>query len=646
MGMQYYHIWVKSVQYRGSDPLTYCYKSSLDIGSIVEVELRAEIVLGVVVAVVKRPSFETKPIRGIFKLPPLPESILELAYWLQKFYPSPVGVITQQLLPRLRMNSKTGAEPSPIFTPAERTQPALTNAQSQALNTFSRPDTYLLHGRTGSGKTRIYIELASQTLSSGRSALVLSPEIGLTSQLASQFQRLFGHDVIILHSQLTDKQRERAWSAILRSTAPLIVIGPRSALFSPIANLGLIVVDECHDVAYKQGQPPYYHAVRVASKLRAIHDAILVLGSATPSVSDYYLATSKQKKIVRLDRIAKATQVERNIIIVDVRDRSAFRRAPHLSSSLIEAMAASLGQHEQVLLYLNRRGTARAIVCDQCGWQAICQKCGIALTFHGDEHRLICHVCGNSRTVWPSCPECGNASIIFRGVGTKAIVDEAQGLFPESRIARFDTDNKVAERLERRYEQILSGEFDILVGTQMLAKGLDLPRLSTLGVIAADSSLALPDYTAAERTYQLINQVVGRVGRGHLKSSAIIQTFRPDSPLLKSALDNNWDSFYNMEIKQRNKYNLPPFSSILKLTCRRSTSYNAQKTASALKHKLDSMQLQIDIEGPAAAFREKVGDEYQWQLIIKAHSRSELLKVIDKLPTSGWTYDIDPVDLL
>lgn len=642
--MYYYHVWVKSTQYRGSEPLTYQHGARLPIGSIVRVELRHEAVAGIVTALTGHPDFTTKPISTVLDLPPLPKPTLQLAAWLQKFYPAPLGVITQQFLPNL--TGKLDEEANPAIMPEVPTEPPLTNEQKRVLEAIDMPDTYLLHGRTGSGKTRVYTELTRRILKLNCSALILSPEIGLTSQLAARFRQLFGGQVVVLHSQLADKQRASVWLRILKSRDPLVIIGPRSALFAPISNLGLIVVDECHDPAFKQEQLPYYQGLRVASKLRTLHAAVLVLGSATPSVSDYYLATRKSKTILRLETLAVASRFERHVVVVDAKDRSLFSRTAHLSSVLIDAMASSITRHEQVLLYLNRRGTARVVLCDRCGWQAACPHCGLPLTYHGDAYRLRCHICGHDETVRPVCPTCGNTSIIFRGFGTKAIVDEARRLFPEARIARFDTDNKKSERLEHRYEQILAGDVDILVGTQMLAKGLDLPRLSTLGIVAADSSLALPDYTSTERTYQLISQVMGRIGRGHRESTAVIQTLHPQSTVLKAALGNDWDTFYNDELQQRRRYLLPPFCSILKLCCRRTTAVSAEKAAATLRHALLASHPGISVEGPAPAFRGKIGNKFQWQLLVKARDRGELLQVIGALPKTGWMYDLDPADLL
>ncbi len=640
--MHYFHIWVRSDRYRSQEPLTYSHGGELDTGTIVEVPLRSEVVLGFVAKTVPKPSFMVKPIHRVLDLPPLAEITLALGEWLMHFYAAPLGVVTGQLLPpNIRTSNLANTRldvPNPSLS-------SLTAEQQQALERITGSDTYVLHGRTGSGKTRIYIELTARALAAGCSALILSPEIGLTSQLASQFRAIFGNRVAVLHSQLTNKERLLVWLTILRSTEPLIVIGPRSALFSPIRKLGLIVVDEAHDQAYKQEQPPYYHSVRVAAQLRQLHCAVLVLGSATPSIADYYLAVERQKPIIRLQSLAISHQPKSKLTIVDLKDRTQFIRSPHISLQLYQAIEQSLENSEQSLLYLNRRGTARVTLCSNCGWQSLCPNCDLPLTYHGDAFRLRCHTCGFQRPPILTCPECGSQSIALKSFGTKAIVEEAQSLFPNARIARLDADSSKTERLEHQYEAIARGDIDILVGTQMLAKGLDLPHLSTLGIILADTSLYLPDYTARERTYQLLTQVLGRIGRGHLSGHAVIQTYYPDSGLLKAALADDWQNFYETELAERKQFLFPPFCHLLKLSCRRKSATSAERAMNTFRIQLEKAGSPIRIEGPAPSFHEKVSGEFQWQMVIKSRSHQELLDVLVRAP-KGWSYDIDPSDLL
>ena len=410
--------------------------------------------------------------------------------------------------------------------------------------------------------------------------------------------------------------------------------------------MGLIVVDESHETAYKQDQAPYYHASNVAAKLASLHSAPLVLGSATPLVTDYYVASAKGRPIVRMTQTAsKATESNAHLNVVDLKNRSLFSKSGFLSDILVRSVQEALQNGEQSLLFLNRRGTARIIFCEKCGWQAACPHCDLPLVYHGDVHLMRCHSCDFRASVPNSCPECRHAAVIFKSIGTKAVAEEAQRLFPEARVQRVDTDNKKTERIEHHYDAVRDGAVDIIVGTQTLAKGLDLPKLGLVGVVIADTSLYFPDFTAQERTYQLLSQVIGRVGRGHREGKAIVQTYAPDSPLLKAILEKDWPSFYNTELDERRMFRFPPFCYLLKLSCKRATSAGAMRAAQDLARQLQSSNKQIVIEGPTPSFHEKVQNKFVWQLIIKAKRRADLTVIIQELP-SGWSYDIDPMNLL
>ncbi|MGH7240105.1 MAG: replication restart helicase PriA, partial [Candidatus Saccharimonadales bacterium] len=352
------------------------------------------------------------------------------------------------------------------------------------------------------------------------------------------------------------------------------------------------------------------------------------------------------KPIVRLSGLARpgdhaAVEIE----VVDNKNRGLFTRSSLLSQPLLASVEASLARGEQSLLYLNRRGTARLVICENCGWQAICPHCDIPLAYHGDSHLLRCHACNYSSKVPTSCPVCGYTNVVYKAAGTKAVVQEIKRLMPNARVARFDTDNLKEERFEQNYESAKEGMIDILVGTQMLAKGLDLPKLSTVGIVLADTSLYLPDFSASERTFQLINQVLGRIGRGHIGGRAVIQTYTPDNPILKAAIASDYGTFYQAELASRQQFMFSPFCYLLKVTVRRASMDAARSAALNLREQITDSRIKARIEGPAPSFYEKLQNRYQWQLIFKASQRSELLKVIKELP-SGFSYDIDPVDLL
>ena len=599
--MVFYEVWVRSNHYHGSEPLTYAANENIKPGQIVVVPLRHETVIGIVFKKTAKPKVKTKLIQAISDLPTLPIEILQLMKWMKEYYPSSIGTITQLFIPPNIIKHQNQLY-SNYLNRRPSTIPDLSEDQKMAINSMQNYDTYLLHGRTGSGKTRIYQELAIQEISKQKSVLLLTPEISLTTQLEDDFKHIFGNSVVLLHSTLTPKQRAERWVQLLSSKSPKIVIGPRSIIFSPLSNIGLIVIDEEHEPSYKQEQAPYYLTSRVAAKLRSIHVAKLILGSATPLVTDYYLARNREKPIIRLDKLARNNNTKLETIVVDSHDRSLFPRSNYISQPLTNSIETAIGRGEQALLYLNRRGTARAIVCTVCDYQAKCPRCDLPLTYHGDSHLLRCHLCGFTSSAPISCPECHNPTIKYLSIGTKAVVSEAERLFPDAKIQRFDSDSSKAERLEQHYSDIKNGSVDIIVGTQLLAKGLDLPKLSVVGVLLADTSLQLPDYTANERTFQLLSQVVGRVGRGHIDGKAIIQTYQPQSPALNAALKDDWENFYKKEIKERQLFLFPPFTHLLKLTVSRANSKSAQKAASIIASNLPK---DVRVEGPAPAFHER-----------------------------------------
>lgn len=643
--MFYYEIIVNDLSYQRKEPLTYHSAKRLPEGSVVLVPLKQVSVLGFVVRQAAKPRFATKAIEKTFGLTPLPAEIVELAQWLPTYYPAGLGSIGQQFLPKILPAKLPELEAEqPPSTQAAKLPP-LTIEQQRVLGQITQPNTYTLHGETGSGKTRVYIELAMRAFREGQSVMVLTPEIALTPQLAENFMAVFGTSVVVTHSHLSMRERTNLWLRMLSSNQPLIVIGPRSALFSPLRKIGLIIVDESHEPSYKQEQSPRYHAVKVAAKLAGLHHASLVLGSATPNVTDYFVATEKRKPILRIEKPARGGYTPPAITLVDLKDRTHFSTKPQLSNELIQAVGNALRAHEQSLLFLNRRGTARVVLCEQCGWQALCTHCNLPLTYHGDSHTLRCHTCGRG---WPApnfCPNCHNSNIILKSAGTKAIFEQISSLFPRTRIQRFDTDNKKSERIEQHYEAVRSGAVDILIGTQLLAKGLDLPNLSVVGVIIADTGLYFPDYSAGERTYQLLRQVIGRVGRGHRNSSVIIQSYDPQNIIIQSAIQNNWPKFYEEQLAERRKFLFPPFCYLLKLTCQRTTSAAAQRAAQSLVESLQRTKLHIQVDGPSPSFHEQSSGKYQWQIVVKARARARLLEVTGQLP-SGWSYELDPINLL
>ena len=651
--MYYYKVLVSSQRYRGSEPLTYSFDEVIKPGQLVEVPLQNKQTGGVVVEATGKPSFKLKPITRTTIDKPLPATSLELMDWLAKYYPAPQSYIAAQFIPSGLLQIPRKPKNTEIKAVDVSALPKLTGEQTEALNTINSTapgSTVLLHGDTGTGKTRLYLELAKQQISQGKDVLILTPEISLTPQLTREFEQTFQGQVILFHSNLTIAERRNAWTKVLYADQPIVAIGPRSALFIPFRSLGLVVVDESHEGAYKQDQTPHYDARRVASKLAQLHGCIAILGSATPNITDYYIAETKKAKIIRMTKLATSDEVSApEITVVLARDKNHFSRHGYLSNELLDGVQNALSNGEQSLIFLNRRGTARLVLCQSCGWQATCPNCDLPLTYHGDNHQMRCHTCGFKDRTPSSCPVkaggCGSTDIIFRSLGTKSLIDALERLFPKARLQRFDTDNLKADRFEQHYTSVSEGKVDILVGTQMLVKGLDLPKLSFVGVVSADSSLSFPDYTATERTYQLLTQVIGRIARGHRKGAAVIQTYQPESPAIIAAITKDWPSFYQSEIKERQQFMFPPFCYLLKLTISRKTVNGAQKAASELVDSLRQLRLPVKIIGPSPSFYEKTAGEYRWQAVIKAKNRASLVDIIKELP-ANCSYDIDPSNLL
>ena len=527
--MYYYEVLVGDLSYHGKSALTYSSAQQLKRGTVVRIALRDRSVLGIVVDAVTEPAFTVKPIAAIAEAPPLPAESLRLIDWLYAYYPASFGSVIRLFLPPSTAFPKTNPRQDDTVLPSATALPELTAEQDNALRQIQSSGYHLLHGITGSGKTRVYIELALRTIRENRSAIILTPEIGLTAQLVRNLEESLSVPVFVLHSRQTAAERRDIWYATLRSSKPIVIIGPRSALFAPLHNLGLIVIDEAHDQAYKNENAPYYRTERVAAKLAELHSACLVSGSATPSVEEYFMASAKKRPILTLQKLAtqnKDQSMKVTTTIVDMRERSNFTKSTVIGNRLVDVIQQALANREQALLFLNRRGTAGAILCGSCGWQALCSHCDLPLTYHGDSHTTRCHVCGRTWPLPTSCPDSDNTDILLKTIGTKAVVDEAQRLFPGARIHRFDSDVEKSEQIEEQLTRLQKGSIDIIIGTQMVTKGLDLPKLSVVGVLNADSSLAIPDYSASERTYQLLTQVIGRTGRGHRHGSVIIQTYK------------------------------------------------------------------------------------------------------------------------
>jgi primosomal protein N' (replication factor Y) len=630
-----------------SEVFTYAFATNLGLGTLVRIEVGKKQLTGVILRQVSAPTYATKSISDVIENVPLPAALIATARWMSLYYATPLATVLQTILPTGLTKKRRASKSSAEHPSRNRTKNVLTPDQTAALESIRSMSqgSALLHGVTGSGKTRVYLEAAKESLAAGQSVILLVPEIALTSQLVADFQ----HDIdniLLTHSTQTEAERHNIWLEALTSPLPRVVIGPRSALFTPLAHVGLVIIDECHEPSFKQEQAPRYSALRAASTLVHHTGGKLVMGSATPLISDYYIAAQTGRPIVPMPKPAVSGATPPTITLVDMTKRMNFERHHFLSDKLIEYITTTLASNNQVLLFHNRRGSASTTLCTNCGWYAGCERCFIPLTLHADSHELICHVCGNRHRVPTVCPECGYTDIIHKGIGTKLIESEVRKLFPDASIARFDGDTSSDDTVNKRYQELYDGRIQILIGTQVLAKGLDLPHLRTVGVIQADAGLSLPDYSSSERTFQLLAQVIGRVGRSTHATDVIVQSYQPSSPVIRDALAQDYVTFYERTIGLRKMTQYPPFCFLLKLTCIYKTEATAIRNSKRLAGVLRSAGLAIEVLGPTPAFYERVRDTYRWQLVVKAQSRQELLKALSHLPPKNWQYELDPLSLL
>ncbi len=646
--MQYFEVAPRTIIRADQALFTYSHDAPVAVGSIVEVPVGKKLVVGVIVSQVKQPEFEVRPIERLLDLPPIPQPLIDAARWMSQYYATHLATVLSSILPAGLTKNRRARSSRPLEITRKRTQIVFNPDQQSALNQLAAQTTgtSLLHGVTGSGKTAIYIEQAKRTLAAGRSAIILVPEIALTSQLVAEFTQHF--DVILLtHSRQTEAERHVVWREALTSTQPRVAIGPRSALFLPLQSVGFIAIDECHEPSYKQEQSPRYSALRAAHILAEAHRAQLLLGSATPSVVDYYLAEQSGAPILQLPTPAVADSVKPSVQVVDMTKRGNFNTHRFLSDALLTSIRQSLADKQQILLFHNRRGTAPTTLCESCGWQAGCPRCYVPLTLHADHHQMSCHLCGNTSRVPTSCPQCHSADIIHKGIGTKLIQSEIEKLFPDARVARFDGDTVASETADKRYQDLYDGRIDIIIGTQVIAKGFDLPQLCTVGVIQADAGLSLPDYTSPERTFQLLAQVIGRVGRSTHPTTVVVQSYQPSHPSVTDGVAQNYADFYDRTLQLRRHTNFPPYCYLLKLTCTYKTEAAAIKNAKKLAATLGAEVTGIELLGPTPAFYERVRDSYRWQLVVKSSQRQTLIDCLSHLPAGPhWQFELDPSSLL
>jgi primosomal protein N' (replication factor Y) len=538
--------------------------------------------------------------------------------------------------------------------------PVLTSSQQAAwglihdvivgkFNPSGRSPVFLLFGVTGSGKTEIYLRALAEVTAAGKRGICLVPEIALTRQTVERFASRFSGRVAVLHSGLSLGEQFDEWQWIQEGNCD-VIIGPRSALFAPLPGLGLIIVDEEHEWTYKQeDKSPRYHARDVAIKLAQLSGAAVILGSATPDIGSFHKAQQGEYQLVELkERVTpRGRSPLPEVTVMDLREELKAGNTSLFSRPLVAAMKDALAQDEQVILFLNRRGTATFVRCRSCGFVFRCPRCSIALTYHSAERRLICHRCRYSIPVPQSCPRCSGRNLRLLGIGTQRVEEEVKHFFPQARVLRWDKDV-----ITRRYghEELLEDfrdrKADVLVGTQMIAKGLDLPQVTLAGVINADTGLNLPDFRSGERTFQLLCQVAGRAGRGVKAGKVIIQTYSPDNYVIEAAAKHDYYGFYNREIDYRRRYSYPPFSQLVRLVYSHVNEQSCRREAERLYRLIaDSGGLTADsIIGPVPAFAFRARGKYRWQLFLRGHYSSHVLSEL-ALPR-GWTIDVDPVGMV
>ncbi len=545
--------------------------------------------------------------------------------------------------------------------------PEQTSALEEILHSsFSpHPSSFLLYGVTGSGKTEIYLRAAEETIKRGKQVIVLVPEIALTPQTVRRFLARFPGQVGLVHSKLSEGERYDTWRRA-RSGKLKVIIGARSALFSPLANIGLIVVDECHDSSYYQSDPPFYHAVSAAQEYARLCGAVCVLGSATPTIEQRYKSLSSPLsslgeglgvRVLSLPkRVTQTSEVLRDlgglppVQIIDMREELKTGGRGIFSRALSESIAETISRGEQAILFLNRRGTATYIFCRDCGHVLKCPNCETPLTLHTDQkEKLICHQCYYTRQMPKTCPACESKQIRAYGLGSEKVEAEVQAMFPQARTLRWDWDTT---RNKDSHEMILmhfaNHQADILVGTQMLAKGLDLPLVTLVGIVLADVGLSLPDPFANEKVFQTLTQVAGRAGRSALGGKVIMQTFMPEHYAIQFAAQHDVDGFYQRELEYRKQLAYPPFMRLARLEYRHADEAKAEaeskRVADKLRVKIESEKRhQTELIGPVPSFFSKVDGIYRWQILVRAPDPASFLRDIR---FADWRVEIDPISLL
>ena len=605
-----------------------------------------------------------KPIKRVIDKEPLfGKELIEMANWIARYYLCTLGEAVFSMIPSGRRDSSAGGfgfeeevgkqKKNELSEEQKLAVEEILKSRCGSITSEKKSDTSLFHylyGPTGSGKTEVFLSLAEKILETGKGVIYLVPEIGLTAQVVQAVSERFGNTAAVLHSGLTPSQRLSEWHRIMHKEAR-VVVGARSAVFAPVPDLGLIIIDEEHDGSYKSGNNPRYHARQVAMHRCTKLKIPLLMGSATPSVEAWYgMQNGSIKRHLLTKRLAGGQMPHISCI-----DLSYYPGDGCISKPLEDAINKTLSKGHQTILFLNRRGFTHFFRCNQCGYELVCKNCSVPLTYHKAENRLRCHYCGWSTYPPESCPQCGSLDIGSSGFGTEYIEAETRAKFPNARIVRLDTDIlKNKEELIETLEDFKNGKFDIMLGTQMVAKGLNFPKLELVGVILADAGLHMPDFRAGERTFSLITQVAGRAGRYFPDGKVIVQTYSPGKGPVLYACQNRIEDFYGSELAEREMLDFPPFSRLLRLVFRSFNKGLAAETArDAVKILAEGAPHGMEIIGPAECPIEKINSSWRYQILLKGSSIIPLQTAARKL-LFDYThnqnvyieYDVDPVSLL
>lgn len=613
--------------------------------------------------------YDASKIRPIIRVldeePLLTSELINLGIWMSNYYLTPIGEILNSMIPSGKRETSSQDFSFTDEFPEQKIV-TLSDEQKKAIEsiTSSNNETvkfHYLYGTTGSGKTEVFLQVAEKILKKGKGIIYLVPEIGLTPQVIEAVTMRFGSTVAVLHSGLTPSQKLTEWNRILHKEAR-IVIGARSAVFAPVPQLGLIIIDEEHDGSYKSNNTPRYHARQIAMYRCSKLAIPLLMGSATPSVESWNSISNGQFECHKLTK-RLAGGAPPKIKIIDLSKQPSSGQS--ISQELFEAIDKAVAKKRQAILFLNRRGFNHFFRCSYCGYELKCKNCSVPLTYHKSINRLKCHYCGWSLEAPNSCPQCGSFDVGYSGFGTEFIEAEVKAKFPNARVVRVDTDSLTKKgELQDKLDAFKKGEYDIMLGTQMIAKGLNFPNLKVVGIVLADTGLHLPDFRASEKTFALITQVAGRAGRFFPDGEVYVQTYNPGAESIYYACNSKVNEFYSSEISTRKLLEFPPFSRLVRLVFRspnledaKSTAHNAkqilEEQLSELKKKFSSLSADVEILGESECPINKIAANYRYQIILKSKNINILQRMTDHLindfthPSNVYIEtDIDPVNLL